>query len=58
MANWEYSEAAKLGKHSKQKSFHTGGYNHDTYREQEKYVRSLGNKWAEENFNATRPYFA
>ena len=40
------------------KSFHKGGYDHDTYREQERYVSSLGNRWAEENFKATRPYFA
>lgn len=61
MANWEYSEAAKCGKHSKQRSsgsFHTGGVYHDTYREQGRYVHSLGNKWASENFEATKPYFA
>ena len=34
------------------------GKPHDTYRNQEKYVRSLGNRWAMENFEATRPYFA
>ena len=59
--NWQYSEAAKCGKHSKQQSsgsFYTGGSHHDTYANQEAYVKSLGNKWAEENFNATRPYFA
>lgn len=39
------------------KCFHKGGAMHDTYAEQEKYVHSLGNKWAEENFNATKPYF-
>lgn len=40
------------------KCFHKGGVFHDTYREQEKYVKSLGNKWAMENFEATRPYFS
>lgn len=39
------------------KCFHKGGVFHDTYAEQEKYVRSLGNKWAMENFEATKPYF-
>lgn len=33
------------------------GKPHDTYRNQERYVRSLGNVWAMENYNATRPYF-
>ena len=42
---------------SSSKSFHKGGYDHDTYREQGRYVESLGNQWASENFNATRPYF-
>ena len=37
------------------KCFHGGG---DTYANQKKYVDSLGNKWASENFEATRPYFA
>jgi hypothetical protein len=59
--NWQYSEAAKCGKHSKQKSsysFHEGGSHHDTYARQAEYVESLGNQWASENFKATRPYFA
>lgn len=59
--NWMYSEAAKCGKHSKQRgsrSFYTGGPYHDTYANQKQYVDSLGNKWASENFEATRPYFA
>ena len=38
--------------------FHKGSYDHDTYREQGRYVESLGNQWASENFNATKPYFA
>lgn len=62
MSNWQYSEAAKCGKHSNQRSssgsFHTGGTHHDTYANQARYVASLGNKWASENFEATRPYFA
>ena len=43
---------------SSSRSFHTGGSHHDTYANQERYVNSLGNKWASENFEATRPYFA
>ena len=43
---------------SSSRSFHTGGSHHDTYARQAKYVSSLGNKWASENFEATRPYFA
>lgn len=59
--NCQYSEAANTGKASWQSggsSFHIGGSHHDTYAEQEKYVNSLGNQWASENFKATRPYFA
>lgn len=60
--NCQYSEAANAGKASWQsgssQSFHKGGYDHDTYREQGRYVESLGNQWASENFNATKPYFA
>ena len=41
-----------------EKCFHEGGSHHDTYSRQERYVSSLGNKWASENFEATRPYFA
>ena len=51
--NAQYSEAANAGK-----SFHTGGSHHDTYANQARYVAGLGNQWASENFNATRPYFA
>ena len=43
---------------SSSRSFHEGGSHHDTYARQAKYVSSLGNKWASENFEATRPYFA
>ena len=39
------------------KCFHEGGVGHDTYAKQKQYVDSLGNKWASENFEATRPYF-
>lgn len=60
--NCQYSEAANAGKASWQSggssSFHTGGSHHDTYANQKAYVDSLGNKWASENFEATRPYFA
>ena len=38
--------------------FHKGGKYHDTYARQRKYVQSLGNIWAMENFEATKPYFA
>ena len=41
-----------------EKCFHKGGVFHDTYREQGRYVASLGNRWASENFEATKPYFA
>lgn len=54
--NCQFSEAYKCGKSSFQSgSFHGGG---NTYANQEAYVKSLGNKWATENFNATRPYFS
>jgi len=43
---------------SSSRSFHEGGSHHDTYAAQERYVAGLGNQWASENFNATRPYFA
>jgi hypothetical protein len=43
---------------SSSKSFHTGGSHHDTYANQARYVAGLGNRWASENFEATRPYFA
>lgn len=39
------------------KCFHSGDKRHDTYEKQRRYVQSLGNVWAMENFNATRPYF-
>ena len=48
----------KSGSSSSSKSFHEGGTYHDTYARQARYVHSLGNKWASENFEATRPYFA
>ena len=51
-------EQKKTSEEKESKSFHTGGYRHDTYANQARYVSSLGNRWAEENFNATRPYFA
>lgn len=40
------------------KCFHSGGIYHDTYAKQQKYVKSLGNIWAMQNFEATKPYFA
>ena len=40
------------------KCFHEGGVYHDTYARQRSYVNSLGNRWASENFEATRPYFS
>lgn len=59
----EYGECGtvkSIGKKnsSSSKSFHQGGANHDTYANQARYVGSLGNRWASENFEATRPYFA
>ena len=60
--NCQYSEAASAGKASWQsgssRSFHEGGSHHDTYANQARYVAGLGNQWASENFEATRPYFA
>ena len=67
MAKVEYGECGVVKaihedgegvKSSSSKSFHEGGFYHDTYASQARYVSSLGNQWASENFNATRPYFA
>ena len=41
---------------SSSRSFHSGGSHHDTYENQARYVESLGNQYASENFNATKPY--
>jgi hypothetical protein len=51
-------EESSSSSSSSSKSFHTGGSHHDTYANQARYVAGLGNRWASENFEATRPYFA